>query len=44
MAKEQNKLSKREKRKLLITRIVCSILALLMVVSVAYYAVIFFAS
>ncbi|MBO5306082.1 MAG: hypothetical protein J6B12_04900 [Clostridia bacterium] len=41
MAKDQNKLSKREKRKILITRIVCSVLALLMVGGVAYYALLF---
>ena len=37
----EKKLSKREKRKLLITRIVCGALALLMVAGVAYYAVAF---
>ena len=39
--KMEKKLSKREKRKLLITRLVCAFLALLMVGGVAYSAVYF---
>jgi len=42
MAKDQaKKLSKRERRKVLIVRLMCLFLTLLMVAGVAYYALVF---
>lgn len=41
MANENKPLSKREKRKLFWTRMVCGILAFMMVAGIAYYSVFF---
>lgn len=41
MANESKTLSKREKRKLFWTRMICGILAFMMVAGIAYYSVFF---